>query len=156
SGLRPAAALEPLEEGESLLMNDELLVAQAAVRHPGGRPIGTAWVGLRRAYIEQMVAASRRQQALVLVGLTALGMACAFVLMSQLLRPLSALRAGIERIGRGQLDSPIHVTDRTELGLLADAINEMSGRLRRAQVDMLERARLSHEVDLARVIQRSL
>src|SRR5262249_50265734 len=55
-----------------------------------------------------------------------------------------------------QLDSPIHVTDRTELGLLADAINEMSGRLRRAQVDMLERARLSHEVDLARGIQRSL
>ena len=155
-GLQPAVARETVEDGESLLLNDELLVAKATVRHPGGRPIGTAWVGLRRAYVEQVVASSRRQQALVLVGLTALGMACAFVLMSQLLRPMSALRAGIERIGRGQLDSPIPVTDRTELGLLADAINQMSGRLRRAQVDMLERARLSHEVDLARGIQRAL
>ena len=76
--------------------------------------------------------------------------------MSQLLRPIGALRAGLERIGRGDLDTPIVVRDRTELGLLAGTVNDMASALKGAQAEMVERERLAHEVELAREIQRSL
>lgn len=158
---RPPGGLQPLLEkgtgtpAERLLGNRALLVAETPVFGPRGG-IGSALIGLKRSYIESSLAAARRQQALVLALLVALGVVSSLVLMSQFLRPIGHLRAGIERIGRGELDRPIGLRDRTELGLLADSIDEMAGELRRAQAEMLERERLAHEVELARQIQRSL
>src|SRR5205814_6883726 len=43
-----------------------------------------------------------------------------------------------------------------EFGVLADSINEMSLALQKAQGEMVERARLAHEMDLSRQLQRSL
>ena len=155
-GLRPLGAGRPLQPGESLQANTDLMVASAAVPNPSGGSIGRALVGLRRGYIERRVASSRRQQALLLALFMVLGVGSAFVLMSQLLRPVGTLRAGIERIGRGDLETPIRLRDHTELGLLAEAVNEMAAGLQQAQVELVERERLAHEVDLARQIQESL
>lgn len=142
--------------GERLRANHLMLVAQVPVREPGGRIIGTAYVGLRRDYIESTLAGSRRQQALIMMAFVLLGVGAAFLLMSRLLRPVGVLRQGLERIGRGDLDTPIGLRNRTELGLLADTVDEMAGALKRAQAEMVERERLAHEVDLARQIQQSL
>src|SRR5205814_8410912 len=60
------------------------------------------------------------------------------------------------RIGRGDLGTPVRLRDRTELGMLADAVNHMAARLRHAQVELVERERLAHELELARQIQSSL
>jgi serine phosphatase RsbU (regulator of sigma subunit)/anti-sigma regulatory factor (Ser/Thr protein kinase) len=155
-GFRSRDGADPLSRDEALRVAGPLLVARAPVLHPGGQVIGAAYVGLPRRYIDSMMQASRRDQALLLALLTALGAAAAFVLMSQLLRPVGALRAGLERIGRGDLDTPIRLRDRTELGLLAETVNDMAGALKRAQAEMLERERLAHEVELAREIQHSL
>jgi serine phosphatase RsbU (regulator of sigma subunit)/anti-sigma regulatory factor (Ser/Thr protein kinase) len=133
-----------------------LLVARTPVVHPDGRVIGATYVGLPLAYIDGVLRDSRRQQLLLLGTLVLLGAAAASLLMSQLLRPIQALREGLDRIGRGDLDSPIRVRDRTELGLLAQTVNDMSAALKRAQAEMIERERLAHEVELAREIQRSL
>ncbi len=155
-GLVTATDRVRLAAGESLRANRDLLVAQVPVRQSGGGDLGTAYVGLRRSHIEGTLAASRGQQGLVLLVLVLLGVGAAFVLMSQLLRPVAALRAGIERIARGDLDTPIRLRDRTEMGLLADTVDEMAAGLKRAQAEMIERERLAHEVDLARQLQRSL
>ena len=85
-----------------------------------------------------------------------LGVAASVVLLTLLLRPIATLRAGIERIGGGDLTATLALRDRTEFGLLADAINQMVARLRSAQSAMLERERLAHEMELAQQIQRSL
>jgi len=154
--LAPVTDAGALADGERLGADERLLVARVPVRQGGGEVIGTAYVGLRRDYIERTLAASRRQQGLVVLGLVLFGMAAAFLLMSQLLRPVGALRQGLERIGRGDLDTPIRLRDRTELGLLADAVDEMAGALKHAQVEMVERERLAYEIDLARQIQQSL
>jgi serine phosphatase RsbU (regulator of sigma subunit)/anti-sigma regulatory factor (Ser/Thr protein kinase) len=118
--------------------------------------IGSVWVGLPLRSIGDRLRASRGQQALLLALLTLLGACLAFLTMSRLLRPMGTLRAGIERIGRGDLDTPIRMRGRTELALLGDAVDEMAAALKSAQAEMLERERLAREVELAREIQRSL
>jgi serine phosphatase RsbU (regulator of sigma subunit) len=154
--LRPEATGIALRSGETLMGNEETLLATAPVNRLGGPTIGTAAVGIRRDYITGIIAASHRQQSLVLAVVLALGVAAALVLMTFLLRPIGPLRAGLVRIGEGDLETPIRLHDRTELGMLADAVDEMACRLGVAQKEMVEKERLSHEMDLARDMQASL
>jgi len=158
----PAPGLAVLDStaagpGAHLLGNDELLVASAPVMHPNGeQAIGRALVGLQRSYVTHLVHAARSQQLLLVAMVLGLGVVAALVLMGRLLRPMGALRAGLERIGRGDLDTPIALRARTELGLLAEAVDEMAAELKLAQTSMVESERLAHEMELARDIQRNL
>lgn len=145
-----------LGKGEQLLSDGALLVAAVPVLHRDGRRIGTSMVGLRLGYLQSILENARRKQLGVLAVVLLLGLFGAVSLMSVLLRPLRQLRAGIERIGRGDLDTPVELSDRTELGLLSDAVNRMAAELKNAQSELVERERLAHELDLAREIQASL
>lgn len=156
SGLVPAEGVAALESGSSIWRGSGTLVAIAPVTHPSGKTLGTVVVGMRLEYLEGVLARSRGQQAILLGLLLVVGVATSFLVVSHILRPVAVLRTGIERIAGGDLVTPVRVRDRTELGLLADAINEMAAGLHRAQEVRLERERLSHEMDLAREIQRSL
>ena len=142
--------------GEQIRQSPELLVSATAVRHPGGDRIGTAYVALYRTYIDGVMAAARQKQAILLAILLVVGIVAAALFMSVLLKPVGALRAGLERIGRGDLDTPVQLNDRTELGLLAETMNEMSTRIKEAQEERVEKERLTREVELAREIQSSL
>lgn len=155
-GLRLAAAPIPLGEGERMLAGSRLLVVESPVAHVAGARLGTALVGMRRDHLDRAVASARRQQAIVVFVLLVVGVAVASLLMTRLLRPMAALRAGLERIGRGELDAPIPVRGRTELALLAGNVNDMAARLKVAQVEMLEKERLSRELEIAREIQSRL
>jgi len=150
------APVGPLSATEFLRIAGPWLVSRSPVRQPDGRVIGAAYIALPLQVIDDRLAASHRQQMLTLGLFTLVGAIAAFLLMSRLLRPMGDLRAGLERIGRGDLDTPIRIGERTELGLLAGTVNEMAVALKRAQTEMLERERLAHEVELAREIQRSL
>jgi serine phosphatase RsbU (regulator of sigma subunit)/anti-sigma regulatory factor (Ser/Thr protein kinase) len=154
--LRPVASAASLEEGETLLGNDALLVVRRDVRHPNGERIGSVIVGLGRRHAEASLVAARRQQLLVLLPILAAAVALTMVLMSRLLRPISVLRGGLERIGAGQLDARLELKSHTELDLLANSINDMAAALRLAQDERVEKERLAHEMELAREIQRSL
>ncbi len=156
AGLSPVREAGQLSSEESLLADREWLVSEVPVREHGGRIIGKTFVGFRRDYLDRTLARSRQQQLMVMGLFLLVGIGAAMLLMSMLLRPIGILRQGLERIGRGDLETPIRVRDRTELGVLADTVNEMTGALRRAQLEMVERLRLTHEVDLARQIQQSL
>src|SRR5207248_2908883 len=92
----------------------------------------------------------------VLVAFLVLGTVAALILSASLLRPVAALRAGLERIGRGDLDTPLEVRDRTEIGALAGTVNRMARELKAAQGVLVERERIAAEVQLARRIQRAL
>jgi sigma-B regulation protein RsbU (phosphoserine phosphatase) len=145
-----------LEKGERLFGNDQVLVVETPIRHPGGGILGTAIVAVERSYIDALVTRARRSQIAVLILVLAASMILTPIVISLLLRPIAVLRAGIERIGRGDLDGRLHLSSRTELGALADSVNDMAARLKAAQIDLVEKERLDHEMDLAREIQRSL
>jgi len=153
----PAGVDQDLGErdGAVLRQGAGLIVASAPIRH-GAEELGLAHVGLRRSYLDQAVARSRRDLLLLAAVLLVAASAVAGLLMSVVLRPVSALRDGLERIGRGDLDTPMQLRDRTELGLLADTVNAMAGRIRDSQQQLIEKERLDHEMELARRIQASL
>ena len=155
-GLRAVTSPAARKSGEALTENSAMLVASVPVLDPSGRVLGNAYIGMRRSHIDQAVGQVSREQYLILAVFLGTGVVVSFLLMSVLLRPIAALRAGMERIGRGDLGTPVRLRDRTEFGVLADSINEMSSALGKAQGEMVERARLAHEMDLARQIQRSL
>ena len=157
-----SATLKPIDSGvflrnrESLIGNVELVVVKTPVLHPNGEVIGTTIVGLERTYVEGLLTDARAQQHLFLLMILAGALLLTPFLMSVLLRPIRVLRAGLERIGRGDLDSRLKLSSMTELGLLAGSINEMAGKLKTAQDDLVEKERLGHEMELARQIQQSL
>jgi serine phosphatase RsbU (regulator of sigma subunit) len=159
---RPPDGLAPLPGGtspssrEALLRNRELFVAEAPVTDLRGRAIGRALVGMPSRYLDDLLQASRRQLVLLLGLAIVADVILTFLLMSYLLRPIAVLRGGIERIGRGDLDVLIRLRDRTELGMLADTVNDMTRALKKAQGEMIERERLAHEIGLARRLQQSL
>jgi serine phosphatase RsbU (regulator of sigma subunit)/anti-sigma regulatory factor (Ser/Thr protein kinase) len=154
--LRPATGELALQPGEQMLGNRQLLVVEAPVSYPNGPQIGRAVVAVRRSYVDAAVAAGRGSQFLFLAALLGVAVTLGLVLLGWLLRPIGTLRAGLERIGRGDLDTRVEIHDRTELGLLADAVNEMSARLGQARRESAERERLTHELELARSIQQRL
>ena len=154
--LTTVAASGTLGSGAMILGNAEILVAACDVKHPNGESIGQALVGLHRSYIDSRIEEARQKQILITSILLVVGVASAMVLMSVLLRPISAIRAGLERVGRGDLDTPLRLRDRTEFGLLAESMNEMAQALKSAQSQMVEKERLAHEMELAKEIQRSL
>jgi len=155
-GLAPAVTVARLRTDERLLTSRTLLVATVPVVSASGQRLGSAAVGLQRASLERAVAAARRQQVLWVLVVLAAGMGVTFLVLTALLRPIGVLRAGLERIGTGDLDTPIQLTDRTELGLLADTVNDMARELKVAQRSAVERERLAHEVELARDLQQRL
>jgi len=140
----------------NILQGDsELIVASVPIIR-GEDELGVVHVGLWRSYLDDVVARSRRALVGVSAVMMVLAVTIASILMHVLLRPVTALRAGLERVGRGDLDTPMHLSDRTELGLLADTVNDMASQIRDSQQAMIEKERLDHEMDLARRIQASL
>ena len=129
----PVATTQELMPGEMMLGDEDMLVAWVPVRHANGQVLGSVLVGLQRSYLQAMATRSRQEMIYITAVLLAAGIASALLLMSLLLRPVHDLRKGLERIGRGDLDTPMHLKDRTELGLLADAVNEMASNLKTAR-----------------------
>ena len=146
----------PLKANERLLSNPSLLIAEAPVLHSRGKRIGTAIVGMRRGYLESAIRELRRRQMVLLTLVLTLGGLATLFMISMLLRPISQLRQGFERIGRGDLEHPLEIQDRTELGLLAESVNQMAARLKIAQHEALERQRLASEMEFARRIQSEI
>ncbi len=155
-GMRPRPTKHLLKAGERVLANTDLVLASVPAQHANGREVGTAIVGLNQSYIDEIVARPRRSFLMLTGGLLAVGIVVTLIIMSILLRPIDDLRKGLERIGQGDLGSPIHLKDKTELGLLAETVNGMAGQLLISQDQMLEKERLGAEMSLAHQMQHAL
>lgn len=153
--LVPKPTAETLGEGESLMMNPELLVATAPVTY-NGRTIGLVHLGLKREYINDLITRSRSQAMVLVTGISLFGVIVTLIVVTILLKPIDALRSGLERIGRGDLETPLNLRGPTELGVLAETVNNMASALKSARDSMIEKERLEHELTLAREIQESL
>jgi len=154
--LKPMPFQLDLKPKEVILGNAEVRVAVAPVRHSSGRILGTALIGFRNTYLNFVVTKSRKNLIWMTAALVCAGIATTLLLMSWLLRPVTILRNGLERIGQGDLDTPLILKDKTEFGLLAKAINGMAAQLKISQIEMLEKDRLEQEMALARRMQQSL
>ena len=126
-----------LRQGEGMFGDDELLLASVRVEHSDGQPLGTAVVGLRQGYVNGILASTRHKVFLFTAVMVLAGLISAVALVSFLLRPIGVLRRGLERIGTGDLDTRISLRQRTELGVLADTINDVTARLKQSKLESL-------------------
>ncbi len=81
-----------------------------------------------------------RSQMILLAGAAVVFIAgiIAFLIQRFLNRPLHQLLQGIERVGSGDLSTPITVRSRDEIGMLAESFNLMTNRLRISEKELRE------------------
>jgi serine phosphatase RsbU (regulator of sigma subunit)/anti-sigma regulatory factor (Ser/Thr protein kinase) len=156
SDLQREPDLPGLLPGETFDAGETMFVATVPVLHVTGERIGSAIVGSRRDPIDNAITEARKRMTKLVAVLLGVAIALALALMGHLLRPVSVLRSGLERIGAGDLETPVALRSRTEFGLLADTVNRMTASLRRARAEMLEKERMERELELAREIQAAL
>jgi two-component system, OmpR family, sensor kinase len=108
-----------------------------------------------REEVEESLASSERlsEQSMALaVGLVfivaALGLGNVFMLNRTIMRPIDALYAGTEAVGRGELDHVIATRSNDELGNLARRFNEMTRQIKDQRDSLLRaKATLADQVD---------
>jgi HD-GYP domain-containing protein (c-di-GMP phosphodiesterase class II) len=133
--LVPRATLVGLEPGEKILASERMFAAQVPARHISGQIVGSVLVGQKRDHLERMLTAGRGQVSLMAAAMALFGVLLALLIVRRLLAPLDVIRAGLVRIGLGDLDKPIDLRDRTELGLLAGTIDNMAEQLKLVQAE---------------------
>jgi len=96
----------------------------------------------------------RQKQAIVwAVGLTILAVACSMFFAQRLTRPVRELARGMSRVALGDLGVRLKRQSRDEIGALTQGFNQMVTDL---QENVLERQRMSYELEIARRIQQGL
>jgi signal transduction histidine kinase/HAMP domain-containing protein len=101
-----------------------------------------------------LYASMLRTSALLLVGFTMAVLASLFV-GRRVVRPLEALRRGVERIGKGDLSHSLHLNTGDEIEILADEFNEMATHLREAYTG-LERKVAERTRELRETLQQQV
>ncbi len=128
---------------------------------------GTLWMRVSAAALTREVnkvklgylereRAYRRNVLLVAGGILFIGILLAALQGLSLARPIAALTEQATRIAGGDLESRVVTGRRDELGVLAVTFNFMSDRIGVLMKEQEEKARLEHEMNLARSVQQSM
>lgn len=78
--------------------------------------------------IESITSRAVRTMIILMAGSLAVAVIAALVITMTITRPINDLIKGTRQIARGNF-SPVHVSSKDEISLLADAVNEMSGKI---------------------------
>jgi serine phosphatase RsbU (regulator of sigma subunit) len=155
-GLAPSQAPVSLGQGEEFSEGAEVFQVKIPVRFQDGSLVGHVFLGLSKAHVDAVVAGAVRTTAAVTGAVLLLGLALSTVIASSVVKPVKALTAGAEEIGRGNLAHRIDARSRTELGALARTFNDMAGRLEIAHREMVEKERIRRELEIAHEIEEKL
>jgi signal transduction histidine kinase len=122
--------------------------------------IGAGVVMRDLAYMERLLAASRRRITNVAIALSILVVLVVLAVSRQTVqRPVAALIGGVRRIGEGDLTHPIAVRRHDEIGRIAEALNQMMVDLAAAREqikrDVEARIQLEKSVELERRLQHA-
>jgi adenylate cyclase len=116
--------------------------------------IGEAQVELDLdALVAPAVRESRRQLALVALGVIVVGIGAGVLFVAFLAGPLRRLRAGVERLSRGDLSVRVPPTSRDEVGELTRAFNEMGESLQQKERIQSAFGRYVSDYVLAQLLQ---
>jgi signal transduction histidine kinase len=110
--------------------------------------LGWAWVAGDRTSDNEQIASLVQSGATYAAMAIGLGILVAIVIASTITKPLRLLLAGAGRLARDNFDVPVQVTTRTEVGTLAEALNNAMEKLK-ANRTALEQARVELEAEVA-------
>lgn len=141
-GLLQANSAEPeAYQHTAILPTDEGQVWDVAVPIFDGRA-GTARVGMSDAQAQQVIDVVTGQLLLATLLVSAIGIGAAVLLTWLLTRPILALVNATEAVGRGDFSQRVPQWADDEIGALANAFNDMTGALAKAQAERVERDQL--------------
>jgi adenylate cyclase len=129
------ARLTGAEAGAPLMVQRRgaRLIVAAPVTY-SGVPVGEAQIELDLdVLVEPVVAETQRQLSALAVAVTLLGVACGVAFVALLVGPLRRLRAGVERLSKGDLAVRVPPTSSDEVGELTRAFNEMGESLQQKE-----------------------
>lgn len=120
-----------------------------------GRHIGWSMLSLDKKPTLRHLAHVTRTGLVYTVVAILVGTLFAVLLAKSILRQLGLVMLGVDRLGRDQLDQPIAVVSKDEVGTVAAALNDAMASLRdgreKLQREIAERERAEHEIrELAR------
>ncbi|MBN1259001.1 SpoIIE family protein phosphatase [Candidatus Peregrinibacteria bacterium] len=78
------------------------------------------------------------------------------IVAGRITSPIKALSEGAGKLGAGDLKTRIEVKSESEIGMLAETFNQMASDLETSTKAMIEKEKLTHELELAGEIQREL
>jgi HAMP domain-containing protein len=95
-----------------------------------GGKLGTVRVGMDKAVISATALQAGNFLLVVFGGIAAAALLAGVIFAQRITRPVNALMAGAERVGRGDLSQLVPVTSRDEIGQMTLTFNESIVRLR--------------------------
>ncbi len=95
-----------------------------------GGKLGTVRVGMDRTVITATALQAGNSLLLIFGGIAAAALLASVIFAQRITRPVNALMAGAERVGRGDLSQLVPVMSRDEIGQMALTFNESIVRLR--------------------------
>ena len=147
----PKAGNKAGAQQQASISKDWVLVtqkdSQSGLTFGIARPIGDRLGDLRRT------AARNMGYGLVVVALAMIGI---IPLSSRMTRNLTVLTKEAENLARGDFTARVQVASKDEFGKLAQAFNRMAGDLSENQKHLVERERMSKELEMCRKIQEEL
>ncbi len=78
------------------------------------------------------------------------------VVAHRITKPIQKLKEGADKIGDGDLKTRIEVTSKSEVGQLANTFNQMAADLEKSTEELVEKEKLTRELELAGEIQQEL
>jgi serine phosphatase RsbU (regulator of sigma subunit) len=161
----PPAPLDPVRDlnyfdaEELVAEGEDTFLVQAPIKRTfEGQvlTIGRVYIHSSKGKIEKAIGSAQLQIIAIAVVVSLLGSIAAVILSGFITTPIKRLAQGARKIGEGDLDVRVKVPGRDEIGQLGSTLNEMASRLSRAREELVEKERMSKELEIARNIQQSL
>lgn len=158
-GLVPVTDLNYFDPDELVAEGEDVFLVTAPIKRTYEGEvsnIGRVYIRSSKGKIEKALGEARVQIILIAVGVSLLGSAAAVLLSGFITTPVKRLAEGARKIGEGDLSVRVKVSGRDEIGQLSSTLNEMTAGLAKAREELVEKERMSRELEIAREIQLSL
>jgi serine phosphatase RsbU (regulator of sigma subunit) len=159
TGLVYVADLDYLDPDETVAEGEDVFLVQAPIKrtYEGEvSTIGRVYIRSSKGKIEKAIVSARVQIIAIGAIVSVLGSVVAVLLSGFITTPIKKLAVGARRIGEGDLTVRVKGGGHGEIGQLAATLNEMTERLSTAREQIVEKERMSKELEIARGIQQSL
>jgi serine phosphatase RsbU (regulator of sigma subunit) len=157
--LNPVRDVDYFDAEELIAEGDDVFLVNAPIKRTyEGQilTIGRVYIRSSKGKIEKAIGSAQLQIIIIAVIVSVLGSIAAVILSGFITTPIKKLAEGARMIGEGDLSVRVKIPGRDEIGQLSSTLNEMASRLSRAREELVEKERMSKELEIARNIQQSL
>jgi serine phosphatase RsbU (regulator of sigma subunit)/anti-sigma regulatory factor (Ser/Thr protein kinase)/methyl-accepting chemotaxis protein/transposase len=118
--------------------------------------LGYAHVGFSTASLDEEISGARQGIFVIAAISYALGLLAVLLLSNYFVKPIQKITDGVKKMGSGDMDMRLPVDGADEFSEIARAFNEMTGKIKEAQMNIVEQERMHKEMQVAQEIQHTL